>query len=149
MVEAEKIEKVLIPNWEEKTIARLKEYPDIVNRLATLEIEIEREVYPSEDVASHISETGIFYLNGLGKVSECEVEYREKFFEKRIIDEAINRLEVDLKEVIIEKYIKRHDKTLICDTLHIMPRTYERRNKRGISIIADLLGMKYTFSDMA
>ena len=150
MAELKKITLIGIPDWADKTEKRLKKYPDIVKRLAVLEIELEKQAYPSTCETTHFSETRVFNLSfkNLGIASDQEVEYRERLFEKRILDEVINRLKPELKEVVDLYYVKEYNRDKICIELHISPETYNRRRKKAISCIADWLGMKYTYDDM-
>lgn len=148
MTTAEKIERVFVTDWEERTEARLREYPSLINRIAMLEIELEKSTYPSAVLTTNYEGVKVFNLNGLGTVSKEEVEYNDKVSEIRVLNEVISKLKVDEKVIITERYINEKDQEEICTLLNISKPTYYRRKKEALSYIADWLGMKYTYSDM-
>jgi len=90
---------------------------------------------------------------GLGLVSDEEVEYRERLFEKKVLDGALNCLKemsqaiIRLRYVegvskwhILELYIPEHYKDAKRRPLYISESTYRRYKREALMTMAKNLG---------
>lgn len=139
--------------WCKDLINRLEGYKENAGRIEILVAKIDDQAMGGKSSLisnySGIEQKG----TGLGLVTDEEVEYRERLFEKRVLDGALNCLEamksaiIKLRHIervntwhIIELYIPGHFKDRKGRPLYISESTYRRYKREALIKMAKNLG---------
>ncbi|MHB8172736.1 MAG: ArpU family phage packaging/lysis transcriptional regulator [Thermincolia bacterium] len=134
-------------DWCIDLIKRLGRYKEVKSRLEVLETILDKQgISISEKlVASYGKET--VNMSGLGSVSPEEWEHREKLYEVRLLDAALNSLTDLDKAIVMLRYIEKVEDWHLYDIQlprmfekYIGKSTYYDRKKEALQTMGRCLG---------